>query len=109
MTLPAVCCSVLALTCFTLSASGNFGAPTGDIVVPSCGLPNLRQVVNYHVGWEKVESVKKDVEPIKYNEWIDRPTGQHIVFGLNRIIKDKIMDYHFHRFGSLMIRLKKLS
>jgi len=29
-------------------------------------------------------------------------------FGLNRIIKDKITDYHFNRFGSLMIHLKKL-
>jgi ubiquinone/menaquinone biosynthesis C-methylase UbiE len=28
-------------------------------------------------------------------------------FGLNRIIKDKIKDFHFQRFGSLMIRLKK--
>jgi len=30
-------------------------------------------------------------------------------FGLNRIIKDQIKDYHFQRRGSLMIRLKKLS
>jgi hypothetical protein len=30
-------------------------------------------------------------------------------FGLNRIIKDNIKDYRFERFGSLMIRLRKLS
>lgn len=30
-------------------------------------------------------------------------------YGLNRIIKDKVKDFHFQRFGSLMIHLKKIS
>lgn len=30
-------------------------------------------------------------------------------YGLNRIVKDKMKDFHFQRFGSLMIHLKKLS
>jgi ubiquinone/menaquinone biosynthesis C-methylase UbiE len=30
-------------------------------------------------------------------------------WGLNRIIEDKIQDFHFTRFGSLMLRLRKLS
>jgi SAM-dependent methyltransferase len=30
-------------------------------------------------------------------------------YGLNRIVKDKVKDFHFQRFGSLMIRLKKLA
>ena len=30
-------------------------------------------------------------------------------WGLNRIIKDKIQGFHFTRFGSLMLRLRKLS
>jgi Methyltransferase domain. len=30
-------------------------------------------------------------------------------YGLNRIVKDKIKDFHFQRFGSLMIHLTKLS
>ena len=30
-------------------------------------------------------------------------------YGLNRILKDKIKDIHFQRFGSLMIHLKKNS
>ena len=28
-------------------------------------------------------------------------------YGLNRIIKDKVTNFHFQRFGSLMIRLRK--
>jgi len=28
-------------------------------------------------------------------------------YGLNRILKDKIKDFHFQRFGSLMLHLKK--
>jgi hypothetical protein len=30
-------------------------------------------------------------------------------YGLNRIQKDKIADFHFQRFGSLMLRLKKVA
>jgi hypothetical protein len=30
-------------------------------------------------------------------------------FGLNRIVKDKIKDFHFQRVGSLLFRLKKLA
>jgi hypothetical protein len=30
-------------------------------------------------------------------------------YGLNRIVKDKIKDFHFQRFGSLMICLEKMS
>jgi len=30
--------------------------------------PDLRQTFYYHVGWEKVEPAKRDVEPIRYNE-----------------------------------------
>lgn len=30
--------------------------------------PDLRQTFYYHVGWEKTEPAKRDVEPIRYNE-----------------------------------------
>lgn len=30
--------------------------------------PDLRQTFYYHVGWEKIESAKRNVEPIRYHE-----------------------------------------
>ena len=30
--------------------------------------PELRQTFYYHIGWEKVKSASRDVEPIRYNE-----------------------------------------
>ena len=30
--------------------------------------PDLRQTFYYHLGWEKITSTKRDVEPIRYNE-----------------------------------------
>ena len=44
--------------------------PDVQLIMVDSGLltPDLRQTFYYQIGWEKTTPVKRDVEPIRYNE-----------------------------------------